>query len=242
MTKIDFHAQLHKILQNSRRMVMDYLHSLSEVERGSSGTWEVWAPKDHLSHINYWERRVVEMLSYLSRGQNPPVYPHYEECNRQNFDETTDKTVEALIREFEGVQGSIALVLNRFSEEDLRTVGKHPFDKETTLLAYIIGNYYSHPLTHLADAYLKLGDATIVNRLGDQMVRDILSLDDSPRMRGTVLYNRACLFALTGKGTQALENLRQSIGYRPDLKQWAKDDTDLASLREMPEFIALITD
>ena len=44
------------------------------------------------------------------------------------------------------------------------------------------------------------------------------------------------------RAAQALENLRQSIGYRPDLKQWAKDDTDLASVREMPEVIALITD
>lgn len=242
MAKRDFHSQLIGIIQKSHRMVLNYINSLSGGERSAGGTWEVWAPKDQLSHITYWERRAVELLSYVSRGQIPPKYPDYEECNRLNFEETRDKPVEMLLREYESVQESIGQVLKRFTEEDLRVVGKHPSNKETTLLAYILNNYYSHSLTHVTDGYLKLGDTTRVDRLADQMVTDILSLDDSPRNHGTTLYNRACFYALTGNNQKALETLRQSMVSRPDLKQWAKEDTDLAGLRDDPEFIALLAD
>lgn len=242
MAKNDFHSQLRDIIQKSQRVVMDYMNSLSEGERSASGTWETWAPKDQLSHITYWQRRGVEFLSYVSRGQNPPKYPPYEECNRLNFEETKDKPVEMLLREYKAVQESLGEVLKRFTEEDLRALGKHPFDKEATLLGYILHNHYSHNLTHVVDGYLKLGDTAAVDLLADQMVTDILSLDDSPRSRGTTIYNRACFYALAGSRNKALESLRESMVYRPDLKQWAKEDTDLVSLRDDPEFIALLAD
>lgn len=242
MAKNDFHAQLMGVLQKPHRTMMNFMNSLSEAERSAAGTWENWAPKDQLSHITYWNRRAVECLAYVSRGQTPPKYPHYEECNRLNFDETKDKPVEMLLRETEAVQESLILVLKRFTEDDLRTTGKHPFNKEATLLEYVLHNFYSHVLTHVTDAYLKLGDTKTVDRAADQMVTDILSLDDSPRSRGTVLYNRACFYALTGNKPQALEFLKQGIEHRSDLKQWAKEDPDLISLRDEPQFIALLAD
>lgn len=240
MAKKDFNAQLANVLHRSHRSVMNFMDALSHAERSAPGTWENWAPKDQLAHITYWNRRAVEFLSYVSRGQNPPKYPNYEECNRLNFDETKDKPVEMTMREAEAVQESLALVLKRFTEADLRAIGKHPYNPEGTLLEYILHNYYSHVITHVTDAYLKLGDTRAVDRAADQMVTDILSLDDSPRSRGTVLYNRACLYALTGNRPKALEFLKQGIEHRPDLKSWAQEDADLANLREDPQFTALL--
>lgn len=242
MAKNNLHTQILGIIKKSHRIVLHYLNSLSEIDRADFGTYENWAPKDRLAHINYWQHRCLEALSYISRGQSPPEYPSYEECNRLNFAETKDKTYHMLMRDADTLQKTIPLVLERFTEEDLTVVGRHPHQKESTLLAYILNDFYNHPVFHVSDAYLKLGDLPSANRLQDQMVGDVLGLDDNPRTQGTVLYDRACFHALSGDPDQALVVLQKSLALRPDLKTWALEDNDLESLRGNPQFLALTKD
>ena len=59
---------------------------------------------------------------------------------------------------------------------------------------------------------------------------------DSPTLR----YNLACLEAVEGHKDSALEALATAIRTRPDLAGWAGDDDELESLRDDPEFRALI--
>jgi quercetin dioxygenase-like cupin family protein len=59
---------------------------------------------------------------------------------------------------------------------------------------------------------------------------------DSP----TLHYNLACLEAVEGRRDRALEALRTAIGARPEVARWARDDDDLVSLRDDPEFRALV--
>ena len=65
------------------------------------------------------------------------------------------------------------------------------------------------------------------------------ALDESPRGRGTALYNLACHYALTGRPERALDLLRQSFGLRSDLAAYSRTDGDLASLRSHPVYAAL---
>ena len=59
---------------------------------------------------------------------------------------------------------------------------------------------------------------------------------DSPTLR----YNLACLEAVEGHKDSALEALATAIRTRPDVAGWAGDDDELESLRDDPEFRALI--
>lgn len=236
----DIPTHLMGLIKKAHRLEMEYLNSLSEGERQAAGTYEQWAPKDRISHITYWRRRSVETLSYLLRGQNPPEYPDYEECNRQNFEETKNQSLQALLREAETVLSAFPLALARFSEEDFRKPNFHPHLKNRTLLGYAINDGYFHPLYHITDAYLKLGNIDKVNQLQDQMVADITAIDDSPWSFGTVYYDRACFYALTGDNERAAEFLAKSFPLRPELVNWAREDGDLASLREDPGFQVLL--
>ena len=56
----------------------------------------------------------------------------------------------------------------------------------------------------------------------------------------TLHYNVACLEAVEGRTGAALAALRNAIAVRPDVANWARDDNDLASLRDDPEFQALV--
>ncbi len=53
------------------------------------------------------------------------------------------------------------------------------------------------------------------------------------------MYNCACVYARLGQGDRAIEALKKS-GAAARMSGWMKNDPDLASLREHPEFISLL--
>jgi adenylate cyclase len=58
--------------------------------------------------------------------------------------------------------------------------------------------------------------------------------------RSVLLYNLACAEALLGETDGALEHLREAIAGEPKAAEWAREDADLASLRDDPRFAELL--
>jgi tetratricopeptide (TPR) repeat protein len=54
------------------------------------------------------------------------------------------------------------------------------------------------------------------------------------------LYNLACCEALAGRKDDAIEHLREAISRREQLREFAKGDSDLDSIREEPAFKELV--
>ena len=54
-------------------------------------------------------------------------------------------------------------------------------------------------------------------------------------------YDYACVLALSGSPRAALHHLKRALELDPTLARLAKEDPDLASLRNNPEFQSLIT-
>jgi hypothetical protein len=55
-------------------------------------------------------------------------------------------------------------------------------------------------------------------------------------------YGVACLEAVGGRRDAALESLRKALELEPKVAEWARDDRDFDSLRDDPEFGALVAD
>lgn len=229
------------VIQRARLHEIAYFATLGENARLAVGTLDNWAPKDLLAHITYWRRRAVEAASYMSRGQNPPDYPSTEESNRLNFIECQNKSFQTLTREAETVLEAIQLIVERYTQEDLQKVGFHASIPDRSMLGYLLYKCYIHPVYHLSLAYLRLGNMSAVNRLQDGMVKDVLSLDDTPNTRGAVYYDRACFYALTGQKARAIKALQESLANRPELKLQARGDSDLVNLQDDPQFQVLVT-
>jgi tetratricopeptide (TPR) repeat protein len=64
-------------------------------------------------------------------------------------------------------------------------------------------------------------------------------LEHHPKNLG-LTYDLACVEALAGDREAALEHLEQAFE-SPRLREWAKQDTDLDSLRDDPRFTALVS-
>ena len=53
-------------------------------------------------------------------------------------------------------------------------------------------------------------------------------------------YNLACYYALSGRNEEAMVYLKQALENNDSIKEWAREDTDLDSLRNEPGFEFLV--
>ena len=92
---------------------------------------------------------------------------------------------------------------------------------------------YVDALNNLGVIYLRKRDYFAAQRSLEKAVRL------SPRY-AEPFYNLACLNAVKGEIKQALAHLTKAVSLDPMVKDWARKDTDLESLRHLPEFKDLI--
>ena len=53
---------------------------------------------------------------------------------------------------------------------------------------------------------------------------------------GDILYEIACVYALSGRGDEAIAQLEAAFAASPRTRGWAAEDEDLASLRDRPDW------
>ncbi len=233
-------TRLIRLIHRAQEAVEDYVGSLSEGERSAQGTYEEWAPKDVIAHINYWRRRTVETLAYHSRELPPPQYPDYEQTNREIFEENCRLPLEHQMRESRAVVKALDEALSRFEDEDLTDPDRYPWREGQPLISYVVSNAYIHPISHLCLRYLKIGDQATVSQLQETALREVIEVDDSPLLRSLALYDHACLLAQSGSVDQAIALLSEILPGSPDLAEWSRKDPDLASLHNDPRYLALL--
>ena len=61
------------------------------------------------------------------------------------------------------------------------------------------------------------------------------SLDAHPG-DGASLYDLACVEALSGRHDAAIGHLREALAARPEVREWAAEDSELDALRKRPDF------
>jgi tetratricopeptide (TPR) repeat protein len=94
---------------------------------------------------------------------------------------------------------------------------------------------------HLGPLFIERGEKEYATELQEEAAKLLLELDESQSWQGVVGYNLACHYALAGETKIAIEKLREALELNPELTEWSKEDSDLASLREEPGYIALYT-
>jgi hypothetical protein len=95
------------------------------------------------------------------------------------------------------------------------------------------GNGPFHALTHFG-WLIEADVGTDQQRVGtfiDEEERLLRAEGLPDRDRALGLYNLACAHALAGRLERARPLLGEAFGLRPDLRDWAQQDTDLDALR-----------
>jgi hypothetical protein len=214
-----------------------YYASLSEAERTANGTWEVWSPKDALAHLVFWQNNLVKILNSLD--QTPPEEAPFEERNHTNYLNYQSAPWSEVHDAYKKSLNEIIARVNTYNDDDLAALKRFPRLPNNSLQATVMGNTYSHTLTHLAELISKQGDENRGFSLQEEGMHKLIEFDPSPRTKGVAYYNLACAYALSGRSERAVELLKQSFPLRPDLIEFSKEDTDFNRVRDLPEFQAL---
>jgi hypothetical protein len=215
----------------------EFFASLPEETRVADGTWEVWAPKDVVAHLTFWDNGALNTLRGLD--QAPPEQAPFEQRNRENYLNNEKRPWSEVEADNEKALDEIVARTKTFSDKDLTTLNHYPRIPNGNLQGAILNNAYSHTITHLAELISKYRSPAEGQKLQEEATAKLVEFDPSPRTMGLAFYNLACSFALAGNSTRAIELLREVFPMRPDFVEFSKEDPDFNGIRELPEFQAL---
>ena len=229
--------QLIRLTNYSHEILQELIVSTPVEELVKFGQVDQWSFKDHMAHLAHWLDRFNHRL--IKRDKNYKEIVDYEKENSRIWQLTHDIEWQVIHNNLEKSYMEVTQYLRSLSEEDLMATDMlYPPDKRP-LWDAILSNTCAHTITHVGLIYNERGNFQKSVGLLEKIMDDLQEFDPSPKWRGTNIYNLACLNALAGNQTNALELLRESFSFNPALVEWAPKDPDLASLWEDPAFIEM---
>lgn len=229
--------QLIGLLNYVRAAQENLYAALPDAERTRGGEWSRWAPKDVVAHFTFWQNNLLKILDTLD--QPPPEQESFEERNHKNYINNAMCPWAEVYADNKRSFDEIVTRVSKFSGAALTQAGRYPRITNGTLQTSILGNTYSHAVTHLSELYDRYGAPGGGLEFQEQAAYKLIEVDPSPYIKGLALYNLACAFALAGKSGRTVELLIEAFVARPDLVEYSKQDTDFNQVRERLEFQAL---
>ncbi len=127
------------------------VNALSEAQLTQPGILGEWSVKDILSHIIFWEQR---MLNRFRTGQGLPVpegmtVPQFiDYLNEQNYRATRDKPLAQVLDEFRDSHRQVLEFLATLTDDDLNDPERYEWWRGEPVWHYIRGDTYEHYREH----------------------------------------------------------------------------------------------
>lgn len=237
---VEIKAKLLELVAEARHVELSFIGEIGEDDRAASGTFQAWSAKDELVHIGAWKGIMCERLRAFQRGETPPAFDDWDAVNEEIFERHQKDTFPEAVKFLDMSYEQMVEQVHSISEEDLLDVQRYPWQRGRSLFRQTIHNGYFHPIGHIAFWYSKRGDPRRGNRLMEDVTSQMLNLDESPAWQGQTIYNLACYYALSGDKQQAIERLSRAFSLSPDIAEWSKEDSDLASIWDEPGYLVLV--
>jgi len=236
---MDVRPKLIELLQQTMDEERRFVDQLTPEERQRFGDVNAWSPKDLIAHLAGWKLRMADRLVAIGRGEAPAQAEEVDaentliwaEYSSRTWDEVAQASALGHRRMVEGLQA--------LSLDDVHDPQRFESQQGQPLWRVVAGNGCTHPIMHLAEAYVKSGEGTYAAAMMEDVSERLALLDDTPRWQGVVRYNLACYFALAGEKARAIGILRDALRLHPGLTEWSKEDTDLACLHGEPGYEGL---
>jgi tetratricopeptide (TPR) repeat protein len=226
-------SDLISAIQLAYDETLAFAAELSEAERSTSGLVDRWAARDVLAHLGDSNRQMTETLATGRRGETPPAGLSNDEV----YQRYKDRPWEDILTLIHESYNSLLEQVKALNEEELNA--QADWLNGRFLWRAIAGSGFLHPVIHLAQALIERGERAQALRLNERATALSEHLDDSPDWQGMFLYNTGCFYALMGEKQLALEHLEKGFRLSSRMVEFSKEDTDLVSLREDPDFLAL---
>ena len=232
----DLKTRLIQLLDLSRSFCQQLIADLDPTERNFGGAWENWSIKDELAHVIAWQLNSMARIAAWRYGEPVPDFSDFQTINRAIYDTNRDRSLAEIVAEGDRAHADLVALIQSSSEEDLTRQEHFSGQGARSLVAQIMIDGFEHPIVHYADYYRRRGDLTRAVQVHEA---GVAAVAEWPEWSGQARYNLACFYALSGQTDRAIAELQAALQLRPDLQEWSRQDTDLASLRDAADYQAL---
>jgi len=219
----------------SGQVEAEFVAELTPPERQAIGVPDDWAAKDLLAHVTTWRERGAEDLKAILRGPLPPEPQEFDEVNRAIFDQNRGQAWEVVLGRVKKSWESFTMALRDLTEDKLTASGGEA-QTDRPLWRRVTVDAGNHPVLHYAEFARRRGRGASATQWMEGLSPLLLAVDPAGEWHGVVHYNLACHYAQTGVADKALDSLRAALELNPGLREWSRQDADLAPLHPDPRF------
>jgi hypothetical protein len=219
----ELHKGLTAMLNAMQAAERDVFGGLSPAVRDTAAADGGWSPKDVQAHLSGWKLRQGNRLAAARRGEEVETLDAAAVDNLNAAMQATraDWKWDAISAEADAASDELASQVAATPEAVLLT-GR--------LLEATFANGPYHTLEHLAATARAHGGTERVNSYARELRRMAARGDLPATVAGALIYNVACFYALGGQLEDARQLLPEAFRLRPDLREWAIQDSDLTAL------------
>ncbi len=207
----------------------------------SAASSPAWTAKDHLVHLAHWRRHAGELLDQVRSGAAPPAEENMDEINEVNAGvhaANRSRPAHEVKHEARDSYAALHAAVEACTEEQL--AGTRP-GGAGAIWELVPGNGHTHVGQHLTYWHQSLGDEHAAEQI-QLWVRDLhVAAFPDPAHRASAEYNLGCYYATVGRSADAIPLISEGILLNPSLKEWARTDHDLDSIREHSALPQLLT-
>jgi hypothetical protein len=197
-----------------------------------------WSARDQLAHLGWWRTRSAAVIaSVRTRAELPPVAGSDNEQNAVIYAATKDRSAADIKRDTAGSWTSLRAALEASADEDL--VEPHPEYPELEVWEAVPG-MAGHLGAHLMSWFMETGDVVRAEAAAKWAYELECSFFPPGVKRAEAKYNLACFYSRAGRAEEAMPLLLDSLRDSSELKSWAREDPDLAAIRDDPRFRELL--
>ena len=233
-------TQLLRLAEIVHQEELKYIDTLNDDEKNQIGKVDDWSIKDMLVHISVWKGIMAERLAGRDSFEVIQIHPDFEDTNTEIYEKYKSLTwpeTDELVR---SCHNALIAGIDHLAEEDFMSTDRYPWQDYQVLWQRIYGTDIIHPALHISERYIRRGEVEPARELIESVSEKALELSDEDAWKGAQYYNIACYHALASDKDAALEKLQTAFPLRADLVPWAQQDSDLESLWEDDDFMALI--
>ncbi len=228
------------LIMEGMREATAFAAGLTDEQRSACGTASAWSAKDVFAHLAAWQRHKVQDLAGVPR--EPIRDEDLDAINGAIFERCRAWGWDQIWQEEEDSATALAKAVSSMGDDDLMSTDRFAWQDGRPLWKNLVGEGFTHVIVHLANLYSTLGQDQRALELMINGMESLRVLDPGPDWQGNLTYNVACQYALAGDRKRALALLGEGLSLAPRLRPWARQDNDLACLRDDPVFIALMTE
>jgi hypothetical protein len=202
------------------------------------GTLKKWAVRDDVLHCAFYVQQFADRLAW-PRDHAKVDGSDYLTVNDDVWASHQSESWAETLKMLEDACCAVIAGLQPLSEEELNNNETFTWLGGRSVADYVPGLVFTHGLMHIQYTFVREGMAEAAIKNADKAYKMAEALDSSEGGQGRNLYNKACSYALAGHKAEAIPMVVKAVKLAPDLLEWSKQDSDLESLRDDPQFMTI---